>query len=756
LNATVTFDRMRFPFATYRSFSATGLLALASVALPLRAEWTQVSSPTTAQLRAVNANNSGTPIAVGQTGTILTPDGATSIWTRRNSGTTQDLNGVWYGAFPGPELFVVVGDSGTILTGGSGITWTARTSGTQARLLAVTFGGGVFMAVGENGTVLTSTNGIDWTAQATGFSGPLASVAYGKGIFVIAGPHPTLLTTSDRGATFQRTTLDARATSPSFNAVAFGANRFYVTGANGTHTSVDGASWHAIAGALPAGSSVLGAAFLNQAALTGGIDEALLTVGSGGMIQDEWGNLLNVGAYATDWHAIAVGSFRAYAVGALGRIVMHTLPLRTPTLFNVEQLAADATGGAVDPSFRPAYTGRPDFVLPLPDGRFYLTGADLSFSIGGRVQRGIARLNANGSIDPSFNAGTGLALASLSARYFPFFGYFTGVSLIPQPGGRMVAYAGAYFGNRNSAFTYLAAGRFNPDGSPDPTFQPVSALADCQSLPIALADGRWLTAVPATDATGNRILRLARFTAEGQPDPSYPPRILASPTPAPVRPDATPDADPLNIGVRRTVDATGRIYLVTYYDFGIFVPSFGDLRGGVAGAKSLLFRLDGEGNPDASFTVRTLPGIDTLQATLPGLICRTTEGPVSNLTSTTFRLTFDGAVDPSFRADVEPETGANAYTTYLGISTVAALPDGSRYVLSGANRGHRGVVRFDASGDYDPDFALELGAAAGASTGLFALPDGNLLALGGFTQVGKWSLPYLARLIPDRRAAATR
>lgn len=68
---------------------------------------------------------------------------------------------------------------------------------------------------------------------------------------------------------------------------------------------------------------------------------------------------------------------------------------------------AHATVVAVDPTFNPG-SGANDRVLALalqPDGNVLLGGI---FSIvGGTARNGIARLNANGSLDTSFDPGTG-------------------------------------------------------------------------------------------------------------------------------------------------------------------------------------------------------------------------------------------------------------------------------------------------------------------------------------------------------------
>ena len=56
-------------------------------------------------------------------------------WSKRDSGTTKILNGVAYGN----NIYVIVGDLGTILTSPDGITWTERDSGISNYLSGVTF-----------------------------------------------------------------------------------------------------------------------------------------------------------------------------------------------------------------------------------------------------------------------------------------------------------------------------------------------------------------------------------------------------------------------------------------------------------------------------------------------------------------------------------------------------------------------------------------------------------------------------------------
>ena len=101
-------------------------------------------------------------VAVGDNGTIVTtssPDNWTDIQT---SGTTSDLNGVSYSneVF---GLYVAVGDNGVILTSYDAFTWSSVDSGTTLGLQSVIFVVDKFVIVGDLGIILISTDGITWT-----------------------------------------------------------------------------------------------------------------------------------------------------------------------------------------------------------------------------------------------------------------------------------------------------------------------------------------------------------------------------------------------------------------------------------------------------------------------------------------------------------------------------------------------------------------------------------------------------------------
>ena len=120
----------------------------------------------------------------------------------------MDPNGIAYGT----NLFVAVGNSGTILTSPDGISWSPQFGGTLVNLNTILYGNGLFVAVGAQGTIITSPDGINWTSQASGVQVGLGSIAFGEGTFctVTAGNQTNMVAlTSTDGISWKPRRTDA-------------------------------------------------------------------------------------------------------------------------------------------------------------------------------------------------------------------------------------------------------------------------------------------------------------------------------------------------------------------------------------------------------------------------------------------------------------------------------------------------------------------------------------------------------------------
>lgn len=112
------------------------------------------------------------------------------------------------------------------------------------------------------------------------------------------------------------------------------------------------------------------------------------------------------------------------------------------------------TDGTIDSTFNAQFTGSYPFLFNIalqPDGKVLIVG---SFDhVGGQVAYGVARLNADGSVDPTFNAGTGPDTVP------------QGVAL--EPDGKVLI-SGSFSSFNGTAANSLV--RLNPNGTLDTAF----------------------------------------------------------------------------------------------------------------------------------------------------------------------------------------------------------------------------------------------------------------------------------------------
>jgi hypothetical protein len=157
------------------------------------------------------------------------------VWKLDASGTKANLKQVLYAN----NQFVIVGDSGIILTSTNGSTWNRRTTGTTKCLQSIANGGGHYVAVGDSGTILTSNDATSWTRQTiTPYN--LTMVVYGLNEFWATG-----------GAAAQFSSVQGTvwtdATSAGFPAtmvcLAFGNGQFVGVGYSKAYRSSNFTDW---------------------------------------------------------------------------------------------------------------------------------------------------------------------------------------------------------------------------------------------------------------------------------------------------------------------------------------------------------------------------------------------------------------------------------------------------------------------------------------------------------------------------------
>ncbi len=202
--------------------------------------WSAVISPTADRLDdVIFANNLF--VAVGENGTILTSSDGLG-WTNQTRGANHDLDGLAVAN----GLAVAVGKGGAILTSTDGAAWSYRQAPGGASLHGVAYGNSQWVAVGDSTNIFTSVNGLNWTAHWPGFSfSYLKSVLYANNLWVAVGTNGQIITSPDALSW----TTQYSPVAYDLNEVTYGKGLFVVVGDNNFQpnatilTSSDGVAW---------------------------------------------------------------------------------------------------------------------------------------------------------------------------------------------------------------------------------------------------------------------------------------------------------------------------------------------------------------------------------------------------------------------------------------------------------------------------------------------------------------------------------
>jgi uncharacterized delta-60 repeat protein len=355
-------------------------------------------------------------------------------------------------------------------------------------------------------------------------------------------------------------------------------------------------------------------------------------------------------------------------------ITISTLPLVT--------LGQSPIADSFDPGiqFNSVYS-----IIPQPDEKVVLGGAfnGSSTHVNGRI----ARVNADGTVDPSLNPGAN------------GFVYCTAM----QADGKIVVGGDFNVLGRN----YRAQiGRFNPDGSLDPTFTP---LAGGKVTCLAIQpDGRTLVGGSFYQFNVLYCGSIARINTDGTLDPGFTTKVSFKPVAClAIQPD-------------------GKILVGGGFDY------LGDLRQFAIG------RLHADGTPDPSFTPEVNGEVNCVAVQPDGRIL--VAGQFSMLGGVPHdnfgRLNADGTMDVAF--DPAPNDSVNA---------IALQADG-RILLGGRfttldGKSHRYLSRLQPDGQVDPTFAPEPDAVVHS---LAIQDDGRILVGGLFYTLGGGSHRSVGRL----------
>jgi uncharacterized delta-60 repeat protein len=169
--------------------------------------------------------------------------------------------------------------------------------------------------------------------------------------------------------------------------------------------------------------------------------------------------------------------------------------------------------GSLDQTFNPGGSGPNspvNDILVLEDGKILISGTFTGYN-GGQTRRGIARLNANGTLDNTFTIGTGMNINS-------------GIWSIGQQSDGKIIIAGDFVSFNGVSRNRIA--RLNPDGSLDETFNIGTGANTSIGQIIVQPDDKILVrGFFISSFNGSPVNRLFRLNADGSLDEAFTPQV---------------------------------------------------------------------------------------------------------------------------------------------------------------------------------------------------------------------------------------
>lgn len=346
--------------------------------------------------------------------------------------------------------------------------------------------------------------------------------------------------------------------------------------------------------------------------------------------------------------------------------------------------------GSLDASFNPADTGTNSSVNAIAvqrDGKIVLGG--YFERVGGKIHNRVVRLNADGTVDDNFNPGTD-ANSYVNA-------------LVIQPDGRMVI--GGTFVAVNGVYRRAVA-RINENGSLDAAFDPGEA-ADNFVYALALqADGKVLVGGGFSTMGGEARRGIARLNVDGSVDP----------------------------GFRADVGENGRVYAVAVQPDGNALMG-GDFTSVSGTGRNRLARILQYGALEVAFSSPSHIYPSALQAD-GKILGGAMDASMSFVIGKLNRANPDGTADVEFINNVGFNTGAGR---------IVVQPDG-KMIVTGST--YKKILRLNADGTTDTTFQISTVTGNGLRA-LVLQPDGKILAGGEIDSFNGATIKKLIRLNPD-------
>ena len=362
--------------------------------------------------------------------------------------------------------------------------------------------------------------------------------------------------------------------------------------------------------------------------------------------------------------------------------------------------------GSIDLSFNTG-TGfnTPINALAIQTNDKVLVGGSFS-SFNGTATNCLARLNSNGSIDGTFNIGNGFN----SQTY----------SFAIQPNGKIIV-GGKFYIVDGTAREHIA--QLNSDGSLDIPFNPGTGFNNFVNAIVLQNDGKILVGGWFSIYNGNSANRIIRLDENGYIDFTF-------------NSDLGFDYHGVNAIV---VQPDGKIIVG-----GEFYNYNGNLR-------SCIVRLNSDGsidtgfNPGSGFSDGSGVGVYALALQQDGkIICggkfTTYDGTSANYI---IRLNSDGSIDATFNTG----TGFSSYVTCLALQSDGKIIAGGWFTSYNGSSCNR-IVRLNTDGSFDASFVSNTGFDDYVNTNAIQ-SDGKIIVGGNFNTYDGNNRKKIVRLNTD-------
>ncbi|WP_175455537.1 T9SS type A sorting domain-containing protein [Winogradskyella thalassocola] len=365
----------------------------------------------------------------------------------------------------------------------------------------------------------------------------------------------------------------------------------------------------------------------------------------------------------------------------------------------VNRIARLNTDGSLDTTFNVGTGANSEIeeITIQADGKIIIGGSFTSYN-GISINR-IARLNTDGSLDTTFNVGTGV---NNSVR-----------SIAIQADGKVII--GGFFTSYNDISSNYFV-RINADGSLDTSFNIGTGLNDGISEIVFQDNGKVIIGGYFTNYNGISVNRIARLNTDGSLDTIF----------------------NIGSGVNASVNS-----IIMQDDGNIFINGYFTNYNGVS--VNNFIRLNTDGSLDSSFNAsnEVISGEASIAIQNDGKVIFGGYVVASSFSRYLTRLNTDGNLDVSFNVGY----GANSF-----ISDIAIEEDG-KVIISGAftnynNMTSNNIARLNTDGSLDPSFNVDT-VTLGNINNIAIQEDGKVIISGYFLNSNYFYTDYLTRLNAD-------